>query len=187
MPPKRKATRKKKKRSERADGLVIPELPDVLWEKIAKEVAGDYGYYIDGLMKLRLVNRPFAQVMVAEAAETAKFKFERIMAGREKSRENDECAAIDAMHGQPIHSDAYKAWDFKKERYRAWSQRDYGRTSLFDQMCKMDTSQAQLAPLIGLCALESGIKECKNPAYGYYDEDNLFNGDAEDFQNVYGK
>lgn len=182
MPPKRKATRKKKKR---ADGLVIPELPDVLWEKIAYEAARDCGDYLNPVMELRLVNRLFSQVMVAEAAEQAKLIFERIMKERDKSRDKDEDAAFDAWRGQGIHSDAYRAWDFKKERYHAWFQRDLGRLSFFYQMCSMDTSQAQLAPLIGLRALESGIKECKNPAD--YGEDNLFNGDAEDFQNVYGK
>ena len=187
MPPKRKATRKKKKRSERADGLVIPELPDVLWETIAKEVAGDYGFYIDGLMQLRLLNRPFAQVMVGVAAEKATSLFEHIMEEREKSRDEDECAAIEARRGQDMYSAASRAYDFKKERYYAWFQQDLGRISFFQQMCKMDTSQAQLAPLIGLRALQSGIKECKNPAYGYYDEDNPFNGDAEDFKNVYRK
>ena len=184
MPPKRKATRKKKKR---ADGLVIPELPDVLWETIANEAADGYGFYVDGLMELRLVNRLFSQVMGAKAAEMAKSKFEYIMRKREESRDKDEDAARQAGFQQGIHSKAYEAYCFKRDRYRAWFQRDMGRISFFEQMCKMDTSQAQLAPLIGLRALESGIKECKNPAYGYYDEDNYFNGDAEDFQNVYRK
>ena len=185
MPPKRKATRKKKKQK-RADGLVIPELPDVLWEAIAKEVADGYGDWIDGLMDLRLVNRLFSRVMVARAAEMAKLKFVSILEKREASREEDECAALQAMRGQGgMYSDAAQAYEFKKDRYRAWYQRDVGRLSFFQQMCKMDTSQAQLAPLIGLRALESGIVECKNPAYGHYDEDNYFNGDAEDFKNVY--
>ena len=184
MPPKRKATRKKKKR---ADGLVIPELPDVLWETIANEVAEDCGDYLNPVMELRLVNRLFSRVMAARAAEMAKRKFDSILEKREASREKDECAALQAMRGQGMYSDAARAYDFKKDRYRAWYQRDVGRLSFFQQMCKMDTSQAQLAPLIGLRALEDGIKECKNPAYSYHDEDNLFNGDAEDFQNVYRK
>ena len=186
MPPKRKATRKKKQK--RADGLVIPGLPDVLWEAIAKEVADGYGDWIDGLMDLRLVNRLFSRVMVARAAEMAKRKFDSILEKREASREEDECAALQAMRGQGgMYSDAARAYEFKRNRYLAWYHRDVGRLSFFQQMCKMDTSQAQLAPLIGLRALEDGIKECKNPAYSYHDEDNLFNGDAEDFRNVYRK